>query len=174
MFKRIKKQLKTEQGGVDTVTFVMTVLMTLLLLCALLDIARLGWKFNAISQLNTNIARTASVQGGFRYSRPDYFPGHYITMYDLENMVTQKMTNADVQNGEWYVRFSSGGSLGTLGRSQTPQIDYKDSFSTEIGFDYSWDFLNALLPGNPIRNQIHSTRPGMSEWKYDYENWIGE
>ena len=165
--------------GISTIEIVIGMLIFLIVLCFLLDLLILIWKFSVIAQTNTQIARIAGIQGGVRSSPPRAWPGgrsNYITINDLDNIVTDKFGAAGISYTEWEVKISSPTGNGRIGRGgirSTPRYDYKEDFSVEITVDYRWDFMSNILPGN-LRQTITSKRPAMSEWKYNYDDWEGE
>ena len=172
MLKRLKKQIKSSDGSLDIFSFVTGVIVSIFLICMLLDLMLIGWQFNGISQLNTQIARTASIQGGVLNTAPRDYPGNYVTLTDLSNTVNSRMRSLGVPNSEYQVDIGNG-SIGRNGDFASSEYDYKTHFTTRVTTTYHWKFLRMLFPIAGGR-EISSTRPAMSEWKYNYGTWDGE
>lgn len=167
-------KLKNKKG-ISTIEIIIGVFIFLIILCFLLDLLILLWKFSVIAQTNTEVARIAGIQGGVLSSPPHAWPGgnkNYITISELDAMLTDKFESAGIASNEWEIRIGSGGISKNGGKS-TAKYDYKDTFSVEITVDYRWDFMSNILPGN-LKQSITSKRPAMSEWKYNYDSWEGE
>lgn len=163
-----------DKKGVSSLEIVIGLLIFLIVFCFLLDLLILIWKFSVIAQTNTQVARIAGIQGGASTSPPAGYPGgssNYITITELNKIVRDKFDSAGIKSTEWEARVGNG-RIGRSGNT-TAYHDYKDDFTVEITVDYRWDFMSNILPGN-LRQTIVSKRPAMSEWKYNYDSWIGE
>lgn len=161
--------------GVSSLEIVIGLLIFLIVFCFLLDLLILIQKFNVVAQTNTQIARIAGIQGGVLHSFPPSYPGgssNYINISEINNIVKEKFSLAGIKDNEWIVNIGNG-KIGKNGISATQKYDYKESFSTEIIVDYKWVFMSNILPGD-LKQTIRSKRPTMSEWKYNYDSWIGE
>lgn len=167
-------KLKNKKG-ISTIEIVIGVLIFIVVLCFMMDLLILMWKFSVIAQTNTEVARIAGIQGGFLNTPPHAYPGgnkNYITISELDAMLTDKFESAGIASNEWEIRIGSGG-ITKNGAKRPVRFDYKETFSVEISVDYRWDFMSNILPGN-LRQTITSKRPAMSEWKYNYDDWLGE
>ena len=58
---------------------------------------------------------------------------------------------------------------GALTVKETDEIDYLHGFSVTIEASYNWIFTKYLF-GLPAA-KLTASAPGISEWKYDYDNW---
>jgi hypothetical protein len=164
-------KLKNKKGA-STIEIVIGVLIFILILGFMLDIIVLTWKFNVVSQTNTQIARIAGIQGGVRSAAPSGWPGGYTTIRTLDGLVMDKMSSAGIESEEWEGSIGNG-RIGRNGVSQTEEYDYKTNFETTLTIEYTWEFLSMMLPGS-FTQEIESRRPAMSEWKYNYDSWEGE
>lgn len=184
MLKRLKKQIKSSDGSLDIFSFITGVIISIFLICMLLDLMRLGWQFNGISQLNTQIARTASIQGGVLNTAPRDYPGNYVTVADLSDIVYERVKSLVGENeanepGKYSISIIDNTSdtpiiTGNGNYIASKVYDYKDPFTTKVTLTYEWKFLNAISPLRLGNQSISSTRPAMSEWKYNYGTWDGE
>lgn len=167
-------KLKNKKG-LSTLEIVIGVFIFIIVLCFLMDLLILNWKFSVIAQTNTQVARIASIQGGVLNSPPQAWPGgnsNYITISELNDILNDKFQSAGIASNEWEIRIGSGG-ISKSGTKSPVSYDYKEVFSVEITVDYRWDFMSNIIPGN-LRQTITSKRPAMSEWKYNYDSWEGE
>lgn len=175
LFQKAIYNLKNKKG-VSTIEIVIGVLIFIVVLCFMMDLLILMWKFSVIAQTNTEVARIAGIQGGFLNTPPDAYPGgnkNYVTISELESMLNDKFKSAGIASNEWEIRIGGNGGITKNGAKRPVRFDYKETFSVEISVDYRWDFMSNILPGN-LRQTITSKRPAMSEWKYNYDNWLGE
>jgi hypothetical protein len=168
---------KTEKNkkGVTAIEMVIGVMIFILLISFMMDVLILFWKFSVVSQTTTQIARITGLQGGAlrRSDIPDDWPDKsgYLDIEELNDIIDNKMKTANIDN--WVMTIDRG-KIGTTGVSATPEIDYKENFTVKTTIDYKWDFMSNFIPGMDIEQSITAKRPAMSEWKYNYSNWIGE
>lgn len=162
MYEKISK-LKSKKG-MSTIEVVIGVLVFMLVFGFMLDLVMLTWKFNAIAQTNTQLARIAGIQGGILSSAPAHWPGgngSYMSRSEMQSMVADSFSSAGIRSGDYTIDLPNR------------RYEYGETFETEITVDYEWEYMSMMLPGN-FRQSITSVRPAMSEWKYDYNSWIGE
>lgn len=172
----IKKRLDLVKNkrGMSTIEIVIGVIIFLMLFCLLFDLFTIMWKFSVIAHTNTQVARIAGVQGGVLKSAPEGYPGgdsNYITVNELNDIVRDKFASAWIKDGEWGMKVGNG-SLGREG-IKPAKHDYLQDFTVEVEVDYEWVMVSNFIPGN-LKQTITSKRPAMGEWKYNYDDWIGE
>ena len=170
------KRLKEDNKGVMAIEIVIGCFIFLMVMCLLMDLLVLSWKFAVISQLNTKIARQAGVQGGYLSSAPTAYPGGdsaYTSISELNAMVTDHLKKAGIAEDEWSLKIDNRKVLGGGTLAPTAKIEYRETLETELTITYEWETLSNFLPGN-LTNTLTSKRPSMSEWKYDYNIWDGE
>lgn len=170
--KNILYKLKSNHKGASSIEIIIGIMMLIMVLSFATDILILSWKFSVISQTNTWIARVAGIQGGVRTSAPAGYPDEYITIQNMNEIVSDKLSSAGIEPGKWLVQIGNG-RLGKNGVSSSSAYDYKTFFDTSIEIEYKWQFMSNFIPGD-LRNTIKSKRPAMSEWKHNYDSWIGE
>lgn len=166
----IKSKLSNKQG-VSAIEIVVGCLIFLMLMCFMTDIAVLTWKFSAISQTNTHLARTVGLQGGALASAPQGFPGGnaaYASKTEIYNTIKENLNKAGIKDGEFKVMINNSEL-----RAQNKEVDYRDFLTTTIELDYKWDMTSNFVPGS-ITNKLKSKRSSISEFKYRYDTWIGE
>ena len=169
LIKKQRQRLK-EKGGIWTIEFVVAVLITLMVLCALLDILILSWRFAVISQTTNHLARTIALQGGVERTVPTGYPGGdevYLKMSELEDDVARMLEYSDIELADYNIQIN-GVNFGTPIR-----VDYRGDIMVEMEVDYEWAFLSNFIPGD-LSHSVHSKRATISEYKYHYENWVGE
>lgn len=169
-------KLKKDKKGVMAIEIVIGMFMFLLILCFLVDLTVLAWKFSVVSQINSKVARQAGIQGGVLAKAPEGYPGGdnaYTDINELNSMLQEHFENAGIEGSEWRLSIDGRHVLGSGTRTPSRRIEYRESFQTKIEVTYTWDMISNFIPGN-LTNTISSTRPTLSEWKYDYDNWIGE
>lgn len=171
MFEKMQKIHKNKDGA-STISMTIGVFIFLIVLMFGAEVMRLSINFAVISQVTTEIARIGSVQGGFNSSPPPNYPGKYITIQDLDGIITRKFNAAKIDSNDFVIHIGSG-RIGANGVRGTGKIDYKEEFEVESLVDYEWYLMGSILGGN-YEQQLRSSRMGMSEWKYDYSKWDGE
>lgn len=168
-------KLKNKKGA-STIEIVIGMMIFLITLCFLTDLLILLWKFSVIAQTTTQVARLTGIQGGANYSCPNAWPGgnaNYININEINSAVQEKFESAKIVSNEWNMSIGSG-NIGKSGIRKTNNIDYKNTFDVITTVDYRWDFTSNILPFVNLKHTITAKRPAMSEWKYNYEEWIGE
>lgn len=174
----MKKLLKNKKG-ISTIIFAFGITILLSVIYFGTDILKIGNGFSVASQSATEITRIASVQGGIGNSKPSHYPGHYITMSDLDSIVEDKMNAVGYTKEQYAIEINpingggKSGKLGAEGMSATGNFDYKTEFEVIIVLNYQWFFSNMTL-GIEKDRYIPIRRVGMSEWKFDYGSWVGE
>lgn len=170
LLKKRIKDIREEKGGATAIEVVIGVLIFLLVFCALFDLLVLSWRFAVISQTTTHVARTVGLQGGIMASAPGGFPGgseQYVTSSQLKANVERNFAAASILPGEYSVTVNGveiGGNV---------DIDYREFADIRTEVDYTWEALSNFFPGD-LSSQVYSKRVAMSEFKYRYDNWVGE
>lgn len=164
--KTLRKLRKNKEGVVEPINFAIAMMILIVALCFFMDVLRIGLQMQAISRLSTQCARIVAAQGGIQSSPPSGYPGgaaNYITRSAFQDEVSDVARKNGI-NGQITATYP------------TSSLDYREKFSVEITFPYEWRMLNAInnwgLP--PMRGTYRSRRTGVSEYKYDYNNWKGE
>ncbi|AKA44378.1 hypothetical protein PPSC2_27375 (plasmid) [Paenibacillus polymyxa SC2] len=163
-------QLRKNNKGSLALEVVVGCFVFLIVLCFLVDVTMLGWRFAVVSQTNSYIARTVGLQGGVLSSAPDGFPGGnaaYVSTSELANNIAKNFKSGGIENGEYTVTIN-GVPLGS-----GVKVDYREYLHVETKVKYKWAMVSNFIPGN-IENWISSKRSVMSEFKYRYDYWIGE
>jgi len=168
-----KIQKILNKKGMSSIEFVIIMMVLLMSLCFLTDLTILIWKFSVVGQTTTQIARLTGIQGGALTRKPDDYPGEYVSIYDIQDIVEEKFSSAGIKPNEWSMNIGSG-RVGKNGVVSTREIDYKEGFDVVTKVDYRWDFTSNILPFADIKQTKVSKRPAMSEWKYNYNSWDGE
>lgn len=167
------KRLRENKSGSLAIEIVIGCFIFLIVLCFLMDIMLLTWKFQIIGQTNSFVARTAGLQGGIMASAPSGFPGGngaYISSGEMRTRIADNFAKAGINSGEYTV--SVNGAMISSGAS-TGAIDYREPIHTEIQVKYKWAFTSNFIPGQ-IEHWISSKRSALSEFKYRYDTWRGE
>lgn len=168
------RNFKKDKKGMTSIEVVIGVLIFVIIFSFLLDIMIVSWKFSVVAQTNTEVARITGLQGGALTSAPDGYPGGnsgYITINKLNDLVSEKMKTAGFKDSDWSMSIGSGG-IGSNG-VRSARYDYQETFTTKLEAKYRWEFMSNWIPGN-LEQTIRSKRISISEWKYNYNNWIGE
>lgn len=171
MHKHIRK-FKNDKRGSLALEIVIGCVIFITVMCFLMDVAILTWKFSVISQTNTYLARTIGIQGGIKSSAPTGFPGGntaYQSTYKILDQIQENFDKAGINESDYTVKINGS----TLKGTTNIEADYTEILTTQITVKYRWDMLSNILPGN-ITHSINSRRSVMSEYKYRYDDWIGE
>lgn len=173
LYKQNKKK------GFSSIEIVIGFLIFIMMLAFLVDIVGVLVRYSVVAQANTDIARITGVQGGILSGAPTGWPGgedNYINITELESMMNQKFVSVGVPMTDWTVKLHSTdgktGNFGSIGRSGV-QYDYLESYTVEIEVLNHWKSVSTFIPGM-ITQKFSSKRPAVSEWKYNYNDWIGE
>lgn len=164
---------KLNKKGSSSIEIVIGMMIFIMAVCFFMDVLILSWKYSVVAQTTTQVARISSVQGGVNHSAPSDYHGGYTTINQLNSSVREKMNSAGVKNNEWRIDIA-GGRIGKNGVSPTGNIDYKQEFQVQTTIDYRWQFTSNFIPGMSLTQSITAKRPAMSEWKHNYNSWIGE
>lgn len=165
--KRFRKK-----DGVTTIEILIGMMIFLMLLCFMMDILTLSWRFISLSSVNNNITRAVSVQGGVRTSAPSGYPGgnsDYLSSSELYSIVKDNLNKSGVETSDFNVYINGS----RLRSSSNIQIDYLKPIEVRIVTKYDWAYISNFIPGT-LNNQITSERNALSEFKYNYDSWSGE
>ncbi|WPS85485.1 hypothetical protein SMD22_00045 (plasmid) [Brevibacillus halotolerans] len=169
-YKLLTQGFRKDKKGSLSIEIVIGCFVFLIVLCFLTDITLLGWRFAVVSQTNSYIARTVGLQGGALSSAPDGFPGGrqaYITKTQLLSNVAANFEKAGIKDGEYTITIN-GTPLGS-----GVKADYREELNIETKVKYKWAMVSNFIPGD-IENWISSKRSVLSEFKYRYDQWVGE
>lgn len=162
----MRKLKINKKGVVEPINFAFAMMILIVALCFFMDVLRIGLQMQAISRLSTQCARIVAAQGGIMFTPPPGYPGgaaNYITRSAFQGEVTDVMQKNGI-DGQITATYP------------TSPLDYREKFTVEITFPYEWKMLNAItkwgLP--PMHGTYRSRRTGVSEYKYDYNDWKGE
>jgi len=172
LYKSLKRKTKDKKGA-TAIEIMIGMIAFIIVLCLLVDLMVIGWKFAVISQTNSYVTRTAGLQGGILAKAPSGFPGGntaYISSSEMKTKISNKFAGAGVKSGEYTVKVN-GYNVGN--GSSTNEIDYRGTITTDIEVKYKWDLSSNFIPG-AIQKTISSSRSSMSEFKYRYDEWVGE
>ncbi len=164
-------RLKEKRGSM-AIEIIIGCFIFLIVLCFLMDLTVLAWRYNVVSQTNTYLARTVGIQGGISPIMPMGFPGNnssYITTAEALAAIQENFSRAGIQTGQYTVKVNGI----ELRSGTTIAVDYRDYLTTEIETRYEWTMISNFIPG-VVRNDMRSKRSVMSEFKYRYDYWIGE
>lgn len=170
MLKGMVKKAREDRRGSLALEIVIGCFIFLIVLCFLMDILLLGWKFSVVSQTNSYVARTVGLQGGVLSSAPTGFPGGntaYFTTTEIANNIKSNFEKAGIQSGDYTV------TINGVPLSSGIKVDYREDLTVEIQVKYKWAMTSNFIPGS-ISNWISSKRSVMSEFKYRYDTWYGE
>jgi len=162
-----------DKKGAMALEIVIGIFTFIIVLCFLVDLLMLSWKFAVISSTNSYVARTAGIQGGILATAPDGFPGGntaYISTNEMRNKLNDNFKSAGIESGKYSVKVN--GKTVSSGAS-TGEVDYRQPVTTEINVTYKWDLMSNFVPGD-LTQTMTSTRSSMSEFKYRYDTWVGE
>lgn len=164
MHEKIAK-LRSKKG-VSTIEVVIGAMVFILIFGFMLDLIMLTWKFNVISQTNTQFARVAGLQGGILAGPPSQWPGganNYVGTGKMKDIIYDSFESAGIKRDDISIEFPFG-----------TRYEYGKTFKTKITVRYQWEYMSMMLPGS-WSHSISSSRPAISEWKYNYNSgWEGE
>lgn len=171
-YKSLKKATKDKRGSM-AIEMMIGMITFIIVLCFLVDLLMLGWKFAVISQTNSYVTRTAGLQGGIMASAPNGFPGGdtaYISSSEMRADIEKSFSGAKIDASKYSVivngaDLSKGGSTG--------EVDYREPIDTSIQVKYEWELISNFIPGK-LGQTLSSKRSAVSEFKYRYDEWVGE
>jgi hypothetical protein len=169
-YKKMFKNIRKNKKGSMAIEIVFGCFIFLIVMCLLLDVVLLGWRFSVVSQTNSYIARTVGLQGGVLASAPDGFPGGngaYISKSEIAKNIANNFEKAGIKNGEYTI------SINGIPLDSGVKVDYREQLHVETKVKYEWTYVNNFIPGG-LENWISSKRSVLSEFKYRYDYWTGE
>ena len=169
---------KLNKKGASAIEMVIGFMILIIMISFLMDIISVLLKFSTVSQVSTEVARLAGVQGGISDKVPRGWPGgsdNYVKLDSMNEFINSKFESSGISSDDWSISIKDdNGSIGRLGASTGRiETDYLNSFTVETRVKYRWSMVSNFIPGN-IEQTIVSRRPGVSEWKYNYDTWTGE
>lgn len=178
--KRILEKLKLKKKeGASAIEVVISVMILIMLLMFLLDLLMIMWKFSLVSQTATEISRITGIQGGILNSHPAGYPGganNYMSTTELQAVLRNKFRSSGIADADWEVVFEPISPATETGKITATLVDgakydYLRSYNVKITMKYRWNNVSQMIPGN-VQQKITTVRPGMSEWKYGYDDWV--
>lgn len=166
-------QENRKEKGFTTVEAIIVIFFVLPIFLFICDMFVWGIRTVTVAQTSSAIARQAGIQGGFLASAPAGYPGGdegYISISELHDFVSKRM--AWCEDDEWELKIGSS----TMSKSvahKTPEYDYTEDISVVLKTTYKWPLMSACT-GQDIETTINSVRVTISEWKYNYDDWLGE
>lgn len=163
--KRCIKNILGNRKGYISIETVIGSLIFLAVICCIVDLAIISWKFNFISQTNTYIARTIESQSGIKTKAPNGFPGKdkaYVTSTELYNNLIKDFGAAGFDNKNWEVLID-GKKL-----TANSNFEFKDPnkiINVEIRAKYKWTLISNFIPGN-LEKKIASKRSVYGDFRY--------
>lgn len=177
--KNIIKKLKEKRGS-NVIEFTISLLIFVILFAFFVDIFSIAWKFIVTSQVANETVKTICVQSGVLTQTPKGFPGdsQYVTSPKLYSNI-QKLLKDKANIDKFTLKLNGydkngGGTTSTILSPTTNfKVDYKGRVEVQLSVNYQWG-LSKTLPGLSSEKMITAKRSGLTEFKYDYDKWIGE
>lgn len=167
--EQIYKQKR--QDGITTIEVLIIIVVVIPAILFICDMFMWGIQSVQVSQTTSVIARNVGIQGGYLSSAPEGYPGGdagYISINKLHNFVSRRLQ----WSSDWTLKIG-GNTLSATSYHQTAKFDYTEDILIVLKVPYKWKLLSAYS-GRDIRTIITSSRATISEWKYNYDNWLGE
>lgn len=165
--------LKNKKGS-SAIEVTIGLLVFILMFGFFYDLTIITWKFVVTTQVANSMSRVLAIQGGVMPYTPANFPGGdkaYITSEELvENVREQLEGKANIEN---YTVTINGVELD---EGTNLSIDYGQKIVVEVTSYYDWDIFSDFLPfGSYLSGKkIVAKRSSLSEFKFNYDSWIGE
>lgn len=183
MRKRIFSQkCKRKKKGSSAIEFVIALLFFVLFFAFTVDLAQIINKQYVVGQYSQSIVRTVAVQGGISQGAPTNFPDGsrgYRTSLNVYNQVATKLKDsAKIDSFDVYLTsYNENGdvtSMVTLNPGTTFVVDYQKRFEIEVRYRYKWTITSQMVPGLSSTVEKKVRRSGVSEYKYNYDDWGGK
>lgn len=139
------------------------------------DVAMYGFQSVTTAKVATTVSKVIAVQGGVLSKPPDGYPGGkdaYYTPKQLQALIQKNLSKSGVKDGDWKVEVD-GKTLITSSSCQTIKKDWMEEMNIELKTRYHWPILSKVLKSQ-WDTTINASRPKLSEWKYNYDEWLGE
>ena len=179
---RLREKLK-EQKGFGLFEYVIGLLILIALICFLVDVITITYKQYVVSQQTNTIARQLGVQGGIMNQSPKGFPGGeraYVDARELVKQVDDHLKGAGIESNEWnlnLIRYDKNGRVVETRKLTTAtnfKVDYQSSMDIELTYKYKWNIWGQIVPGTSDEKEAIQKRYVTSEFKYNYDVWVGE
>lgn len=181
MYKKLYKKINNKKGS-NIINGVLGLFIFIILVAFFVDIATIMWKSIVTTQLTNSLERTLCIQSGVQTNVPTGFPGgnnNYVTSSQLYNdLKTQLKNKANID--DFSVKIKSYDKNGDSNRTTTfnkntkLQVDYRGRIQVQLKTHYTWGFIGNLIPSLKQDKDFVAIRSGVTEFKYDYDKWIGE
>lgn len=181
MNKKLNKKLKSKKGF-NTILNAISLFVFIILVAFFVDLATITWKSIVTTQLTNDLTRTLCVQSGVQTSVPPNFPGgqnNYTTSSQLYNdLKTQLKDKANITDFKVTIKSydKNGKSNRTtvLNSGTQLNVDYRGRVQVQMETHYTWGFVGNFIPGLKQDKDFNAIRSGVTEFKYNYDEWIGE
>lgn len=177
--RKLLSKIKEKRGS-NTIEYAIALLIFVLLFAFFVDLALITWKFVVTSQVANSSIKILDVQSGVTTTIPSGFPGNkgYVTSSELYNNIQKKLKDAaNIEDFtvtlKGYDKNGGGTSTTVLGPNTQFKVDYRGRIQMEIQVKYRWGFTK-IIPGLDAEKNIVAVRSGITEFKYNYDKWIGE
>ncbi len=158
-------KIKHNKSGSMTIEMIIALFILVILVCAVTDVAVLGYRFFALNMSNSFLARTTALQGGVMSFPPTGFGGGsaaYQDRTEISNILTRNFSNAGITSWQ--------GKINDINfRNSDVFVDYGYPIVTELSIVHSWTLLSNFIPGT-INQTLISRRVAVSEFKRNYNN----
>lgn len=162
------KNLKNNKKGASTIELGIGAIIIILLLVFAIDIALFVWKFTAVSEVSSYIARTTSLQGGTLNQAPNNYSDmsqYYVKSDVMYGNVRKMFEKVGVADGDFVIKINDK----TFTGHPTSKFDYQDIIVVDVVMTYDWTFSKHVLPMKS--STIGSSKATVSEYKYSYGTW---
>ncbi|MFJ8531404.1 hypothetical protein [Bacillus sp. NPDC094106] len=180
--ERLKEKLK-EQKGFGLFEYVIGLLVLVALICFLFDVVTITYKQYVVSQQTNTVARQLGVQGGVMNQAPKGFPGGekaYVDSRELVTQIREHLKGAGIEENEWdltLIRYNENGQIVETKKLTTAtnfKVDYQSPMDIQLNYKYKWNLWGYIVPGASKDKNAVQKRYVTSEFKYNYDVWVGE
>ena len=166
---KLFKNKKGEIGG--ALMFILIMFMVLSALLAILEGYMITRKNLGVANLTTEIARITAVQGGILDRAPAGYPGGdnaYTDSNEAQEMIRNQMRNLGFEENQYQL------NINNTPIANNPRVDYRENFTVSINATQPFTFVSRVFGLGNLQMNYGTSRSGVSEWKYDYNEWQGE
>ena len=159
--------------GFHSIEALIIILVLMPIILATVDFILYAYKSIATATICTSVTRMVGIQGGVLNKAPAGFPGGdngYMDKGELEEYLTKRM--AAIGEDNWKLKID-GKVYSPSSAQATKQYDFLEDINVTLSTKYDFPFISSFLPGDQTVN-ITCPRATISEWKYNYDEWIGE
>ena len=166
---------KKNEKGFTTIEALMVIMALLPFILATFDCILYFYKSISTAQIASSITRMVGIQGGVLNSAPAGFPGGndgYMDKNELYTHVKERMAAVGFKDDEWVLKINNATYTASSCQA-TKQYDYLADIKVSVVTQYDFPFISTFLPGD-LTVKIPCNRSTISEWKYNYDEWLGE